>query len=454
MAESLKRLTLKNVFGLSQGRHADGGNLYLVVDASGARRWLFMFRWQGKQKEMGLGGIRPAEDPKTVLERGRAAAEAARKLLAAGVNPLEAKRAGTASPETPTFGEFAESYVETMSPGWRNPKHVAQWKSTLGIAEVAASRVRISAKAQAEHLVGLKALRDTPVSDVATDHVLQVLSPIWQIKPETASRLRGRIEAVLAAATAKGHRSGPNPAQWRNHLDTLLSRRRKAQAGHHAAMPYKDVPAFLRRLRDEKGRAAPCLEFTILTAARSGEALGATWKEFDLQANLWTVPAERMKGGRPHRVPLCDRALGILKGMQEIRETDDASAFVFHGLKRGKPQSNMAMAMLLRRMGQSQVTVHGFRSSFRDWAGEETAFPREIAEAALAHIVGDETERAYRRGDALVKRRDLMNAWAFFAGAQHPAKPSVPTVGLAPQVKKATRTKKEARQSEQGVLDL
>ncbi|MBN9452692.1 MAG: tyrosine-type recombinase/integrase [Bosea sp.] len=455
MAESLKRLTLKNVFSLSQGRHADGGNLYLVVDASGARRWLFMFRWQGKQREMGLGGIRPAEDPKAVLERGRAAADSARKLLAAGINPLDARRSGSISPEIPTFGEFAESYVETMSPGWRNPKHIAQWKSTLGIVEAVESKIRINAKAQAEHLVGLKALRATSVSEVGTDHVLQVLSPIWQLKPETASRLRGRIEAVLAAATAKGHRSGPNPAQWRNHLDTLLSRRRKALAGHHAAMPYKDVPAFLKRLSEQEGRAAPCLEFTILTAARSGEALGATWAEIDLQAKVWTVPGERMKGGRPHRVPLCDRALVILNDMREIREVDGPTALVFQGMKRGKPQSNMAMAMLLRRMGQHDATVHGFRSSFRDWAGEETAFPREVAEAALAHIVGDETERAYRRGDALSKRRELMDAWSTFcAGAKPEAASSPPAKQNETAKAKRPKTRKQGEQGEQGWLDL
>jgi integrase len=231
---------------------------------------------------------------------------------------------------------------------------------------------------------------------------------------------------VLAAATAKGFRSGPNPAQWRNHLDTLLTRRRKTQAGHHAAMSYTDVPKFIGRLRSQEGRAAPCLEFTILTAARSGETLGATWAEIDMKAKVWTVPTYRMKGGRVHRVPLCARALAILKQMDELRDEAGTAALVFPGESRGKPQSNMAMAMLLRRMKRGDVTVHGFRSSFRDWAGEETPFAREVAEAALAHVVGDETERAYRRGDALEKRRKLMDAWAeFCSGSAQGEAPAV-----------------------------
>lgn len=363
---------------------------------------------------MGLGGIKPGEDAKAALERGRAGAEAARKLLAAGINPLDAKRNGDTSPKIPTFAKFAETYVETMSPGWRNPKHIAQWKSTLGIVEANANKLRINEKAQQKHLAAMKVLRAAPVSEVATEHVLAVLAPIWLEKPETASRLRGRIESVLAAATAKGHRSGPNPAQWRNHLDTLLPRRRKAQAGHHAAMPYEDVPDFIGRLRAQEGRAASCLEFTILTAARSGESLGATWGEIDLKAKVWTVPANRMKGGRIHRVPLPDRAVAILEAVAAFRESEASSALLFPGMKKGKPQSNMAMSMLLRRMKLFGVTVHGFRSSFRDWAGEETPFPREVAEAALAHVVGDETERAYRRGDALEKRRQLMADWATY----------------------------------------
>lgn len=418
MAESTKRLTIKNVFGLGPGRHADGGNLYLVVDASGARRWLFMFRWEGKQREMGLGGIKSAEDPRAALERGRAAAEAARRLLHSGANPIEAKRQQSAEVKaTPTFGDFAASYVGTMSPGWRNPKHVAQWKTTLGIVAADVAKLRIGAQAQSKHLAAMSELRAKGVDAIETSDIVAVLKPIWSEKPETASRLRGRIESVLAAATASGHRSGPNPAQWRNHLDTLLPRRRKASGEHHAAMAYEDVPAFIARLRAQDGRAAACLEFTILTAARSGETLGATWSEIDIKSKVWTIPGQRMKGGRVHRVPLCDRALEILAAVALFREDETADALVFPGIKKGKPQSNMAMAMLLRRMKIDDATVHGFRSSFRDWAGEETPFPREVAEAALAHVVGDETERAYRRGDALEKRRKLMDEWTAHCGS-------------------------------------
>jgi len=244
--------------------------------------------------------------------------------------------------------------------------------------------------------------------------VLGVLAPIWQTKQETASRVRGRIERVLDAAKAKGLRSGENPARWRGHLDHLLSKRRKLARGHHPAMPYPDVPAFMAALGERDAVAALALRFTILTAARSGEVLGARWSEIDRTTKTWVVPAERMKAGREHRVPLTDRACEILDALQAVRSGD----YVFPGQPQGRPLSSMAMEMLLRRMKVESATVHGFRSSFRDWAGEATAFPREIAESALAHTVGDATERAYRRGDALEKRRLLMDAWARFVGAE------------------------------------
>jgi integrase len=252
-------------------------------------------------------------------------------------------------------------------------------------------------------------LRDKPLDAIQTDDVLSVLTPLWQTKNETASRLRGRIERVLDAARAKGLRSGENPARWRGHLDHLLPKRQKLSRGHHAALPYADVPELVADLRNREGAAALALEFLILTAARSGEVLGAKWNEIDRDAKVWTVPAERMKAGREHRVPLTQRALQILATVEQVRTGD----YVFPGQRHGRPLSVMSMEMLLRRM-KVDVTVHGFRSSFRDWAGECTSFPREIAEAALAHTVGDETERAYRRGDALEKRRKLMAAWASF----------------------------------------
>jgi integrase len=258
-------------------------------------------------------------------------------------------------------------------------------------------------------------LRSLPVDRVDTEAVLKVLNPVWQAKPETASRLRGRIERVLDAAKAKGERQGENPARWRGHLDHLLPTRQRLTRGHHAAMPYPELPAFLIALRDREAVAALGLEFLILTAARSGEALGAKWAEIDLEAKTWTVPAERMKAARAHRVPLSARALEILETVKQL----DNGGYLFPGQKKGRPMSGMAFEMLLRRMGED-VTPHGFRSSFRDWAGEVSTFPREIAEQALAHKVGDATELAYRRGDALERRRVMMDAWAAYCEA-HPA---------------------------------
>jgi integrase len=243
--------------------------------------------------------------------------------------------------------------------------------------------------------------------------VLRVLKPHWQRIPETAARLRSRIEKVLDAARAKGYREGENPARWRGHLDTLLPPRQKLTRGHYAAMPYAELPAFMTRLRACEGMAAQALEFAILTAARSGEVLGLRWSEIDLGAKVWTVPATRIKAGREHRVPLSPRALAIIEGLWPVR----VSEFVFPGHRSDRPLGDMALHMVLKRM-EIPYTVHGFRSSFRDWCGEATNFPREVAEAALAHVVGDETERAYRRGDALEKRRKLMDAWATYCEAK------------------------------------
>jgi integrase len=253
-------------------------------------------------------------------------------------------------------------------------------------------------------------LRSMRLDDIATADVLAVLQPLWQTKAETASRLRGRIERVLDAARARGLRSGENPARWRGHLDALLPPRHRLTRGHYAAMPYDEVPSFIGRLRASESVSGLALEFLILTASRTGEVLGARWDEIDVDAELWTVPAARMKAGREHRVPLSARALAILQTVEKVRTGEH----VFPGQRRGRPLSVMALAMVLRRLKLENVTVHGFRSAFRDWCGEATAFPRDVAEAALAHTVGDMTERAYRRGDALEKRRKLMAAWAAF----------------------------------------
>lgn len=391
MALALNKLSARGVTAITNpGRHGDGGGLYLVVDKSGAKRWVFLYRRDGTLREMGLGGLKSV-----TLARARELAGEARANLQVGVDPIAAKNSAPVA--VPTFGEEADDFIEAMKPEFRNAKHIDQWKMTL--RDYAAP------------------LRSKRVDQIATADVLEVLKPIWLTKPETAARLRGRIERVLDAAKAKGHRSGENPALWRGHLDKLLPKRRKLSRGHHAAMPYEDVPAFVAELRQRDAMAAQALEFTILTAARSGETFGATWKEIDLEAALWTVPKERMKAGREHRVPLTPRAVEILTELSEL--STGPNAYVFPGQKEGRPLSVMAMDMILRRM-KVNFTVHGFRSSFRDWAGEETAFPREVAEAALAHVVGDQTERAYRRGDALEKRRKLMDAWANYCEPKKP----------------------------------
>jgi integrase len=285
-----------------------------------------------------------------------------------------------------------------MRPSWRNGKHAAQWKMTL--EQYAAP------------------LRRVPVNKITTDDVLSVLKPLWNTKAETASRLRGRIERVLDAAKAQGLRSGENPARWRGHLDQLLPRRQQLARGHHAAMNYADVPILTQNLQAREGTAARALEFAILTAARSGEVLGARWHEFDLDKGLWTVPATRMKAGREHRVPLPQRALKIIKALGEDRHGD----FVFPGQKERSPLSAMALEMVLRRMRIEHATVHGFRSAFRDWAAERTTFSNEVCEAALAHVIENKAEAAYRRGDLFEKRRKLMEAWDAYCAATNAGK--------------------------------
>jgi integrase len=387
MAREVKRLTARTVATATKpGRHADGNGLYLVVDTSGAKRWLFMFRWEGKLKEMGLGGLTSVS-----LAEAREQADNARKVLASGRNPIEERRlAGAAQASRQTFGRFADDLVAELTKGFRNEKHKWQWSQTLN--DYAAS------------------LRTKYVDEITTDDVLKVLKPIWTTKQETASRLRGRLERILDAARARGLRKGENPARWRGHLDHLLSRRQKLARGHHAAMPFQQVPAFVAALQEREAVAALALEFLILCASRTGEVIGAKWAEIDLDKGVWTVPGARMKAGREHRVPLTERALEILAKVAVSRGESD---YVFPGRRPKAPLSNMAMDMLLRRMKRTE-TVHGFRSSFRDWAGETTSFPRDLAEHALAHNVGDEVERAYRRGDALDRRRQLMEAWASY----------------------------------------
>lgn len=386
MVRQLNRLSPRAVGSIAKpGRHADGGGLYLSVGPGEARRWVFLFRWRGKLKEMGLGGF-----SSVTLAKAREKATAARALVADGINPLDVKHANAA---VPTFGEFADAVVKDLGPQWKNAKHKAQWAVTL---------TTDAAK-----------LRPLRVDRIETADVLETLKPIWTEKPETAARLRGRIERVLEAAKAKGFRKGENPARWKGHLDHLLPKRQKLTRGHHAALPFADVPAFIGELRQRTGMAALALEFAILTAARSGEVRGATWSEIDLKAKLWTVPPERMKAGLVHRVPLCERAVVMLEKLKSLSDGSGGS-LVFPTLKPDVGLSDAAFSALLKRMGKKPgtLTPHGFRSSFRDWAGEVSSFPRDVAEMALAHAVGDMTEQAYRRGDALEKRRKLMDAWA------------------------------------------
>ncbi|MGC2854151.1 tyrosine-type recombinase/integrase [Novispirillum sp. DQ9] len=386
------KLTAKAVAALREpGRYADGNGLYLQVGKTGGKAWLLRYMLNGKAREMGLGALADVS-----LSEAREKASEARKLLSAGRDPLEARKeerqaAALEAAKAISFKGAAEAYITAHRAGWRNAKHAAQWSATL--------------ETYAFPVIG-----ELPVADVDTGLVLRVLEPIWTEKPETASRVRGRIEAVLDWARVRGYRDGPNPALWRGHLAHLLPRRAKVRkVEHHAALPYAEIAAFMVALRQRDATAARGLEFAILTAARTGEVLGATWAEIDLEAAVWTVPADRMKAGREHRVPLSPRAAAILQAMAQEHGQE---GYLFPSKRKGKPLSNMAFLMLLRRMGRADLTAHGFRSTFRDWTAERTAFPGEVAEAALAHVVGDKVEAAYRRGDLFEKRRKLMEAWA------------------------------------------
>lgn len=353
---------------------------------------------------MGLGPF-----PDVSLAEARRRATEHRNARRDGMDPLHAKAAKRASlrlaiAKGRTFRECATEFIEKNRAGWRNAKHRQQWENTLAT--------------YVYPIIG-----DLPVSAIDTGLVVQVLDPIWTEKPETASRVRGRIEAVLDAATVRGFRQGPNPAQWKGTLAHILpARSRVRKVEHHAALPFNQMPAFLTALRARPGMAARALEFVALTAARTGEVLGARWGEIDLAAKVWTVRAERMKANREHRVPLSDPALAVLEAVQPLALTRDGkpdpSAPVFPGPRRALPMSNMVLVMLLRRMKRDDLTAHGFRSTFSDWAAERTAYPREVIEMALAHAIGNKVEAAYRRGDLFEKRRHLMQAWAKFCDAR------------------------------------
>ncbi len=393
MARAEKRLSALAVARATKpGLYPDGLGLYLRVGPNGAKSWVFRYRVGDSRRDMGLGPLHTVS-----LADARAKALECRKARLDGGDPLQAREAERLARKLEaargmTFTECAAAYIEAHRAGWRNAKHGAQWTATL--------------ETYAYPVFG-----ELPVQAVDTALVMKALEPIWATKTETASRLRGRIESVLDWATVREFRRGDNPARWRGHLENLLPARTKVQkVEHHPALPYGQVGAFMAAVRGQDGVAARALEFLILTATRTSETIGATWDEIELSEGVWTIPAGRIKAGKEHRVPLSPAAVTILEAMQTVRHGD----YVFPGGTPGKPLSNMAMLKLLERMGRGDLTAHGFRSSFRDWAAERTNFPRDVAEMALAHTIGDKVEAAYRRGDLVEKRRQLMQAWASY----------------------------------------
>lgn len=387
----LTPLAVKNA---KPGRHADGGGLHLLVKESGTRSWVYRFMLNGKSRDVGLGAAGPNG---MSLANARDARDALRLKVKGGIDPLEERQQQAAEALAAvqaakvagiTFRAVAETYIDANEESWRNDKHRQQWKSTLAT--------------YVYPVIG-----DLPVAEVATAHVLKILEPIWKVKAETASRVRGRMETILDTAKARGYRDGENPARWRGHIEQILPARSRLTRGHHKAMPYDAIPAFVGALQRREAVAALALEFTILTAARTGEVIGANWGEVDLEKAMWTIPANRMKATKEHRVPLSPRALEILAVTKGLH-----SEWLFPAMKGGKI-SGMAMSMLLRRM-KIDVTVHGFRSSFRDWSAECSSYAHEVCEMALAHVIGNKAEAAYRRGDLFEKRRCLMNDWATF----------------------------------------
>jgi integrase len=393
-------LTAKRIATLKEaGRYFDGHGLYLQVTPAGVKSWLLRYErnWvrneNGKnQRWMGLGPVHTVS-----LKEARERARKARQQLLDGIDPLDAREAERAARALEaarmlTFEEATKQYFDQHERKWRNPKHRLQFLSSL-------------------KMYAFPKIGRLSVAAIDTGLVLKVVEPIWQDKTETASRVRGRIESVLDWATVRGYRTGDNPARWKGHLSEVLPARGQIKKTvHHAALPFTELPDVMASLREREGVAARALEFTILTAARTGEAIGAKWNEIDLAGKVWTVPAGRIKGGREHRVPLSDPGLKILRALPR----EDGNQFLFVGARKGSGLSNMGMGTVLKRMGRDDVTVHGFRSTFRDWAAERTNFPNHVLEMSLAHVVGDKVEAAYRRGDLFEKRRRLMAEWAKF----------------------------------------
>jgi len=414
MPITLNQLNVKQIEAAKPGLHNDGGGLCLQVSPTGAKSWLYRYKADGKIRSMGLGSVQTV-----TLAQARKHADECRQLRQRGIDPLDAlnavkqankaessaleaqakQQAQVESGTAPDlFKNVGADFIATNRSQWRNPKHRQQWENTL-LTYV------------------YPAIGHKRCAEVTTDDVLSILKPIWQEKPETASRVRGRIETILNAAKVRGFRSGENPAAWSGHLALLLPAKMKVRAvEHHAALDYGELPDFIVNLRQHPGLSASALELTILTAARTSEVLNAVWSEFDLEAKVWTVPGNRMKAGKTHRVPLSDVAFEVLERLKAHRR--EGEDWLFPGQAKDKPLSNMAMLMLLRRMGRGELTAHGFRSTFRDWCAETTSYPREVVEMALAHTIENKVEAAYRRGDLFEKRRELMRDWARFCDSR------------------------------------
>jgi integrase len=418
MARGLQKLAPAGIKKLPPGKHCDGGGLWLIVDAEDRRRWTFRFMLNKRAREMGLGPF-----PTVSLAAARELAEAHRKTVAAKQDPIEV---ALSAREVPTFGDYTETLLNSVEGNWKNTKHRQQWRNTL--------------KTYAEPLAKMK------VDEIGVHHVLKCLEPIWETKRETASRVRGRIEFVLDAAKSKGFRTGENPAAWRGNIKFHLSGSKNRQRKHHAALPFDQVGAFYKALEAREAPSAKALLLLILTATRTQEVIGARWEEFDLDAKVWTIPAARMKAKREHRVPLAPEAMALIEGLlpDAKHKGNQPIGPLFIGRSKAGTLSNMALEMLIRRMNEPDperlkpeggepepprwadasgraITPHGFRSAFRDWVAEATSFPSDLAEQALAHLVGNAVERAYRRGDALDRRRKLMDAWASYASRPAPA---------------------------------
>lgn len=400
MGQKAKPLSSLEVQRLrTPGLHFVGevAGLALLVKATGARSWILRVSIAGKRRDMGLGGY-----PDVTLADVHRRARDLREQVDKGEDPIAQRRQAraalrAASVKMMTFDECADAYISAHNESWRNLKHRQQWRNTLAT--------------YAGPVIG-----GLDVAQIEVGHVLKVLQPIWSAKTATAARLRGRIERVLDWSATAGYRAGENPARWKGHLENLLAMPSKiANAGHHAALPYRELGAFMADLRTRDGMGARALEFAILTAARSGEVRGASWAEVDLEAALWIIPGERMKAKNEHTVPLCDEAIDLL------RELPHEGDLAFPGSVAGRPLSDMTLTAVLRRMGRGNLTAHGFRSTFRDWAAEQTAYPAEVVEMSLAHTIVNKVERAYRRGDLIEKRRRLMADWARYCATVAPA---------------------------------